>query len=542
LCHYFTFLISLKENFCRKIYLSVERLSPGALFLKGSIAMTDIKVNDLQLDERLSLLEQARSWSPRVMSKFETFIRTAPDFDLFRVNPVQYGLERSMTEAEALDLFLHATKVGLFEMDWHIVCPHCGYVVDSLHSMSQLRTHYQCSICAAERDYELDDYIQIAFSISPQVRDIQYHHPELLSIEDLYFNYRLSKDVICPIPAVPSWRDAVMHITKYIRFVQPDENVTAEFEMSPGALRATDGRSCLQLSVTHEQNEQASLIRLRLVNGKFQSDDPEMQPRSLTGYTSEKQPVQFSFELEKKLPNGRLLVEFENRQDSRNALWFYHPGEMPPPVLALRPGLSGKKLLTTQTFRDLFRSEIINRNETLSIRDITYLFTDLKGSTAMYEQIGDAKAYFLVHQHFDTLGHVIRNRNGAIVKTIGDAVMAVFDNSLEATHAALEMIDALNEFNKTISQELILKVGIHRGHSIAVTVNERIDYFGQTVNIAARVHALADANEVYVTADVYNSPGVHDALQAYHVVPDEVLVKGVIEKLQVYKIGQHQKD
>ena len=160
----------------------------------------------------------------------------------------------------------------------------------------------------------------------------------------------------------------------------------------------------------------------------------------------------------------------------------------------------------------------------------------------MYEQIGDAKAYYLVHQHFDALRRVIRERNGAIVKTIGDAVMAVFDNPVEATSAALEMIDALNEFNHTISQELILKVGIHRGHSMAVTVNERIDYFGQNVNIAARVQGLADANEVYLTAEVYNSVGVSDALKAHHVVPDEVLVKGISEKLHVYRITHHHKN
>jgi class 3 adenylate cyclase len=118
----------------------------------------------------------------------------------------------------------------------------------------------------------------------------------------------------------------------------------------------------------------------------------------------------------------------------------------------------------------------------------------------------------------------------------------VFDNPVEATSAALEMIDALDEFNHTISQELILKVGIHRGHSMAVTVDERNDYFGQNVNIAARVQALADANEVYLTADVYNSPGVSDALRAHHVIPDQVLVKGVSEKLHVYKIGQYRKD
>jgi class 3 adenylate cyclase len=408
--------------------------------------------------------------------------------------------------------------------------------------MSQLHTHYLCPICGSERDYALDDYIQVAFSISPQVRDIQYHHPESLSIEDLYLNYRLSKELISPAPVFPSWRDVVIYVTKYLCYVQPGEKVTAEFELPPGVLRTTDGRTCLQLSVMPEQNEQTSLIPLKLVNGKFQSDDPEMQPRSLTHYTAENQPVQFRFDLERELPSGRVVIEVENMQDQRSALLIYHPGEMPTPVLTLKPSLSGKKLLTRQTFRDLFRSEVIHTNETLTIKDITFLFTDLKGSTAMYEQIGDAKAYFLVHQHFDALSRVIRERNGAIVKTIGDAVMAVFDNPVEATSAALEMIDALNEFNRTISQELILKVGIHRGHSMAVTVNERIDYFGQNVNIAARVQALADANEVYITADVYNSPGISDVLKAHHVVPEEVRVKGVSEKLLVYKIGHHHHD
>ena len=502
--------------------------------------MPDINVNERQLDEQLAQLEQARPWSPRVISKLETFIRTAPDVEVFRVNPVQYALERSVSEAEALDLFLHATKIGLFEMDWHIVCPHCGFIIDNLHTMKQLRTHYVCAYCGAERDFALDDYIQVAFTISPQVRDTRYHHPELLSIEDIFLNYRLSKDVISPIPAYPTWPEAIEHVTRYLRYIEPGEKVTAELdELPPGVLRAMDGRACLQLTMTDEPSEQASVIPIRLVDGKFQSDDPELQPRSLTRHSMIDQPVQFRYDLQREVPSGKLVFELENRENRRSALCIYHTGRLPPPMLTLRPSLSGKKLLTTQTFGDLFRSEVIKTDETLSIRDITFVFTDLKGSTAMYEQVGDANAYFLVHQHFDALSRVIRDRNGAIVKTIGDAVMAVFDNPVEATSAALEMINALNEFNRTISQELILKVGVHRGHAMAVTVNERVDYFGQNVNIAARVQALADANDVYITADVYHSPGVDDMLKAHRVFPEEVLVKGVSEKLHVYKIGPH---
>jgi hypothetical protein len=85
--------------------------------------MLDISLNEQHLDAQLSQLEQACSWSPRVISKLETFIRSAPDVDLFRVNPVQYAVERSRAESEALELFLRATKVGRFEMDWPIVCP-----------------------------------------------------------------------------------------------------------------------------------------------------------------------------------------------------------------------------------------------------------------------------------------------------------------------------------------------------------------------------------------------------------------------------------
>jgi class 3 adenylate cyclase len=204
--------------------------------------------------------------------------------------------------------------------------------------------------------------------------------------------------------------------------------------------------------------------------------------------------------------------------------------------MSYEPFLSGNRLLTTQTFRDLFRTEVINTNEGIAIKDITFLFTDLKGSTALYEAIGDSKAYFLVRQHFDTLGRVIAASGGTIVKTIGDAVMAAFESPTNALIASVEMLREIKAFNAMISQELNLKIGIHRGHSIAVTLNEHIDYFGQTVNIAARVQALADANEIYITSEVYKASNVKDVIQARHVLSEQVSVKGISEKLQVYKI------
>jgi class 3 adenylate cyclase len=104
---------------------------------------------------------------------------------------------------------------------------------------------------------------------------------------------------------------------------------------------------------------------------------------------------------------------------------------------------------------------------------------------------------------------VIRH-NGAIIKTIGDAVMATFLEPADAVAAALSMRNEIDTFNgKQADRALILKIGIHKGAAIAVTLNERLDYFGQTVNIAARVQQLADAEEIFVSEDVYSAEGVH---------------------------------
>ena len=171
------------------------------------------------------------------------------------------------------------------------------------------------------------------------------------------------------------------------------------------------------------------------------------------------------------------------------------------------------------------------------MRDITILFTDLKGSTALYERIGDLKAFSLVHQHFDRLGRVINENSGAFVKTIGDAVMASFLNPLDAVKAALEMNREITRFNRAFtSRDVILKIGIHKGPCIAVTLNDRLDYFGQTVNTAARVQGLAGAEEVYITDDVLAFPGVKGLLKGYRVFGGKVRLKGIQEEMQVYKI------
>jgi class 3 adenylate cyclase len=499
--------------------------------------MTMTTLNETLLDELLGKLESVRSWSPRVISKLEALIHTNEDYNLFRINPIQFATERGIAETEAIDLFLHSAKLGLFEIEWHLVCATCGNVVESFRNMHKLHSTYICNQCAFETTATLDDYIQISFTISSSIRDIAFHHPESLSADDLLFKYKLSRGVHSWL-AGWSHVDLIRAVTKLLAYLEPGEKRRVEFPVERGIVIITDltNRVTAGFPVAAEVVSDTQRITIQIAEGQFHISDREAPAGRLDyGYAA------LTFHHLGRLSTGSLVVEIENSTERRACMWMAHfTGEPPRQGITFDPFLSGKRLLTTQTFRTLFRSETVSVDEGIAVKDISFLFTDLKGSTALYDHIGDPKAYFLVRQHFDTLGNAINRYEGAIVKTIGDAVMAAFMNPIDAVRAALEMLREIEAFNKNISDKLVLKIGIHAGHSIVVNLNDRLDYFGQTVNIASRVQGLADAGEIYISEDVYNFPGVREAVAHCTIAPKQVIVKGVSDRLQVYRISARQ--
>ena len=167
------------------------------------------------------------------------------------------------------------------------------------------------------------------------------------------------------------------------------------------------------------------------------------------------------------------------------------------------------------------------------------LFTDLKSSTALYERIGDLDAFSLVQQHFERLAGVVQAHGGAMVKTIGDAVMAAFQEPAAAVRAAVEMQAQIDRFTaERGARDIVLKIGVHRGPSIVVTLNDSLDYFGHTVNVAARVQSLADADEIFVTEEVYRAEGVAALLGT--VSSREAELRGIAQPVRVYGTARAQ--
>lgn len=245
----------------------------------------------------------------------------------------------------------------------------------------------------------------------------------------------------------------------------------------------------------------------------------------------------FAFRQTADVSPGKHIIQIENRTSDRGRFWFLqYPSQFEPHLVAYEPFLSGKRLLLTPCFSELYKTQLVDERDSLAVSDITYLFTDLKDSTPLYESVGDVNAYFLVRQHFDILNKIIRERSGTIVKTIGDAVMAGSERPQDAVVASIEMIEELSRFNRTASRPLGLKVGVHRGRAIAVRLNDRIDYFGQDVNIAARVQGLAGVSEVCLTESVMEAPGVSDIVKGRAASRAYENLKGIGQKMEIHRI------
>ncbi|MDK4737796.1 DUF5939 domain-containing protein [Rhizobium sp. CNPSo 3464] len=478
--------------------------------------MTDVQ--ERLLESKIIEIEQARSWSPRVISKFETLIRSGDDLSLYRLNPLAFARDRAIAEAESIDLFLHATRSGLFEMSWDVVCPQSGMVLDSFGALRTLKTHYVCGLCDVSGETNLDDFIEVTFTVSPHLRRLPFHDPGSLSVEDFHWKARFLSDARIPGQQV-RFLDVLQGLVRGLSFLPPGSVTTLRAELGPGALAGINvqTQASFALPVIGEPVTEPTHLRIGYDGQRFSASLPAMPP-------------------------GPVIIDVQNSGAVRGSLLLINwPPEILAqtikPVLDFDPYMSGGMLLARQTFRRLFRSENVDEKEGLGIRQVTLLFTDLKGSTAMYERLGDLNAYALVREHFALLGATVQEHSGAIVKTIGDAVMAAFSRPADAVSAALHILGVIERYNAAHGDpSLILKIGAHCGPSIAVSLNENLDYFGQTVNVAARVQSLADAGEICISEALFSAPGVSQLLAGQRLVAFEAPLRGVEGIACVYRV------
>ena len=459
-----------------------------------------------------SVLRQ--SADAQCVAAIERAVREAPDRDLCRVNALTFAAQHGLDEERVIAAFLHAARLGLFELSWNVLCPGCGGVLDAGATLKTLnREEYACGLCASGYEPILDEMVEVTFTVSSRVRRIAAHSPDTLPEVEYYRQIFWGSGVDLP----ETLGDSLAAFTIDSIELPPGEKAVLSVQLPSDFVILFDPvtHGAQFIDVKGEPTRERQNLSIVFTGIKAPTSTIEMRP-------------------------GPLRLSFENRTGERLLPGLWIAGDELHHLLDLRhPFLSAKRMLTNQTFRDLYGTDTLDPEQRLKITSLTFLFTDLKGSTVLYERVGDLAAFDLVRAHFSVLHQIVAAEHGAVVKTIGDAVMATFHSPERAVSAALKMREAMHKLNSERgSEDLQLKIGIHEGPCLAVVLNDRQDFFGQTVNIASRVQGLAESRAIFATGSVVDHPGSADLLSASGLIPvaQQRHLRGIPEEFAVYEI------
>lgn len=463
------------------------------------------------MNETRALFDHLRNSADQgVVAAIESVVRDGTDRQLCRINVPSFAAKHGLNEEKTITGFLHAARLGLFELTWNVLCPGCGGVLDATQTLRSVHKEaYDCALCACGYEATLDEMVEVAFTVSPRLRRIAAHDPHSLPIWEYFRQIFWSSGVDLPETGLEELLEKITIEAielppgeKALISLQLPEQFVIVFEPVTHAAHFIDVKG----EPTRERQNLAMIFN---------------KVHAPTGTTT--------------LRPGPLRLALENRSDTRTLPSVWIAGDELHQLLGKRrPFLTAKRLLSNQTFRDIYRTDTLDVDQGLKITSLTFLFTDLKGSTALYDRVGDIVAYDLVREHFRILAEIVASEGGAVVKTIGDAVMATFPTPDRAVAAALRMRDSVQDFKK----DLLIKIGIHEGPCLAVTLNDRLDYFGQTVNIAARVQSLAQSRAIFATQSVVKNSQVSKLLaeSKLSLTEQSAALRGVADQMTVFQI------
>jgi class 3 adenylate cyclase len=366
---------------------------------------------------------------------------TAQEVDLIQIRPLALARAWSEPPRPVIELCLGAVRTGLLTLRWNLLCPRCRGAKATAATLDRLPNGAHCPSCNIDYGRDFTRNVELTFQPAPAIRPLTEGE------------YCLAGPMTTPHVEVQQTLEAaeVRRLSVdlpagawRLRTLEPGGSVDFDWDAAAGAgfpLVITDGNS----------------VTL----------GPPGYPGSLCLENRAAHPL-------------TLVVE---RRD-----W-------------VADALTAHQVTALQAFRDMFSDEVLRPGDEVAIGTVTLMFTDLKGSTALYDRVGDARAFHMVREHFAMLAKTIREHDGAIVKTIGDAVMAAFTDPAQAVRAALEIQTGARD-------GLTIKLGLHSGACVAVTLNGRLDYFGSTVNLAARLEGLSQGGDIVLSDRLACDPAV----------------------------------
>lgn len=444
--------------------------------------------HDLEFDfKRPQLVRGAAGRAEQLAQRIETtpyghglahrlaeYVLTRPDVDVMSIRPLKLARLWHTEERKAVELCLEAVKRGLLRLRWDLLCPRCQVGKLTIESLKDLPDGAHCGSCNIDFKQEFSTNVELAFHPSKSIRSVEAGE------------FCLMGPVTTP------------HIKAQLT-VAPGQSRSERIELSSGEYRIRTLEPGAEVELDVNDGLLPTVVagpdEIRL--GKL--DDPN------TLVIHNKCDRQLTF----------IVEELAWRRDA----------------------LTARRATTFQAFRDLFDDDVLRPGDDVEIDSITIMFTDLKGSTALYDRIGDPQAYVLVREHFVILGDAVRECNGSIVKMIGDAIMAVFTDPVDALQCAERIHADIERYNLGSGKErLTVKLGMHVGRCISVTLNGKLDYYGAAANMAARLQGQSMGGDIVLSDEFANDPAVRETVFAYRPLQETVALKGFDQPVPFFRI------
>ena len=412
---------------------------------------------------RLEALTAALERDPAshgLAQKLSDFLLHAPVVALRAIRPLSMARVWSADREDTVELFLAAQRLGILVMSWDLLCPRCRGAKSNVRQLHELPEGAHCMSCNIDYQRDFTRNVELTF------------HPER-------WLRPLPKGELCLLgqgstPRVRFQAEVTAHA---------DQDIRRDAAAGPALFRTIEAGAEVDAHI----GDDGAILGVVAWNGDILLRSPSHR-REFVIHNDTDHP---------------LFFVIEDRAWAKDAL-------------------TGERVISMPAFRRLCPEQLLRPGDEVEIGRVANVFTDLQGSTKLFEKLGDAAAYRLVRDHFAFLSERVTRHHGFIVKTVGDAVMAAFDDPADAVRAVLAMQDEVASFNRGREDAgIVLKLGLHLGACIAVTAGDVLDYFGSAVNTASRLEHQCRGGEAIISQAVLTDPESREALAGRHFASEE---------------------
>jgi class 3 adenylate cyclase len=452
-----------KRNLSR-VYRRIDDSVTGSL---GSAPTVDPFSDPRQLSGAKRRLLEARldqvagaGIEPDVVECIGSLLRDAPAQELARIRPLALARSFSLAAEPLIAGCLVATKQGLLDLNWDILCPTCRISSQVANTLQEIENHVRCEACDLDFDVDLANSVEMIFRANPEIRNADLG------------TYCIGGPEHSP------------HVVLQVR-IEPGKRLELTPLLSEGQylLRSS------QLTYNH---------RLRALPGKGTSTteivlSPDREPK-----------------LASQIRAGRNLITITNDYDLEIIVRLER-------TLPTKDVLTAAQASAMPVFRELFPDESPRVGQLINVATVTLLSVDLLDTDHLYFDLGDANAYSVVQRFHFLLQQTARKNGGSLVKVSGTEVLFAFDTPLD-------VIRAVKELTEVIDREEGLDVrfcaAVHRGTALATSTDGHLDFFGATVHLVQRMLRLTGGGELMMTEAIAADPAVVSAIRDGNLVAD----------------------